>query len=60
MGSFGFDHRLTFPIHRAIYVPLPPFELYLALADLLALARPRFNLYSIESLLTGLSTHPLT
>lgn len=52
MGSFGFDHRLTFPIHRWY----------------ISLARPRFisssypprsNLYSIESLLSSLLSHRL-
>lgn len=58
MGSFGFDHRLTFPIHRAIYVSLPRVRaLYLAFADLLALSPASFQslLYRV---VTNRSFHP--
>lgn len=58
MGSFGFDHRLTFPIHRAIYVSLPRVRaLYLAFADLLALSPTSFQslLYRV---VTNRSFHP--
>lgn len=53
MGSFGFDHRLTFPIHRW-YVSLARTRFISSSLIYSFSYPPRSNLYSIESLLSGL------
>lgn len=53
MGSFGFDHRLTFPIHRQYFSLARPRFISSSLIYSSSYP-PRSNLYPIESLLSGL------
>lgn len=56
MGSFGFDHRLTFPIHPVVRLPRSS-AFYLVFADLLVLVPTSFQslLYRV---VTERSSHP--
>lgn len=54
MGSFGFDHRLTFPIHRWYVSLARPRFISSSLIYSFSYPPSRSNLYSIESLLSGL------